>query len=232
MKDFLNNFKNMKVNITIIIFVCLLLFSFFFFSRLNMALTELNPDTSDEIAYLSLSENLKNGKGLTLFDQGDYLSMPLYPATISAFNALSGLSPYMVASLISLFTFSASIVLSFLIFKRFSIAPVAILCAILFGLLPGNFKISIKPYTEGLFIFLSLLGIYLYIKDQSFKSFLYSSLFLALATLTRYEGVLFLSIVWIIFTFRNLNNKRLIVYSFFVFLFCLVMPFFIKSAMI
>lgn len=212
----INLFKKKKayiLNICIIFFI----FLFSLAPRVFMISSNRNLTTGDETEIIYLAESIANGKGYNFFN-GTTPYLPLYPIFIALFNLLTGINIKLSAEIIASLSISlSSIVLYFITLRLFKNKFVGFTASLLYAFSPINFIATTKPFTEGLFMFFSLMSIFYFIISNSRKNIIIGSAIALLACLTRYEGLLMLIIGilgFYVINYKKNYTKRYLLVSF------------------
>lgn len=171
--------------------VAVRLFLFSFLSAQN------NPDLfyqGDSYGYVQIANNLLSGNGFSMSTVAPYLPdsirTPLLPVTLAGIIAVFG-SPIpftLVQVVLSLIVIVLTYSIAFLISES---RRMALVTAALFAFEPFSVFIDFSILTEVLFTLFLAIGIYTsfkYLSDTSAKNLVLSSIFFALATLTRPIG--------------------------------------------
>jgi hypothetical protein len=163
------------------------------------ALIYLSNFTADD-AFITFryAENIASGKGF-VYNQGERVlgtSTPLFTLLL-AFFAQIGLPIIWIARIINIAADCLTGILLFLLFRpyRFGLAALAALFYVLF---PRVIVWSVSGMETNLYVFLIAAGLYSYHRDK----FNLTGLFLALAFLTRVDGIIFGLAILIDFVLR------------------------------
>lgn len=198
--------KNKKKILISVIIISLLITLFLDFNVIK------TQTTQDSFWYMSLAKNLAEGNGYTLDGinpHGQY--PPLFPLLVSFFYIFLGnvqLAGLILVGILSVCTL-------FMAYKigEFHSDSIAVLFVFLMAF--NNLFVfnSVSLMTEIPFMFLSLLGIYLFIKGfENNKYFLFAFPILALTVLIRYSGaVLIFPIVF--YSYFNKDKLKKIIFS-------------------
>jgi hypothetical protein len=160
----------------------------------------INPDST---VYIDAARNLLDGRGLVaLTGSGEFKPLthypPLYPAVLALFTRagllLGGVSIEMVARVLNSFVFGANVLLIGVAIRDYVAHSywLPFLGALLTLTAPDVVGIHTFALTEGLFIFLSLIGLVSlsrYIQTKRGPWLVVSAAAIAMALLTRYVGV-------------------------------------------
>jgi hypothetical protein len=84
---------------------------------------------------------------------------------------------------------------------------VGLIWALLMSVFPLFVKYSIVPYQEGIFLFLIIIGLFLYLSERTAHLYL-SAFAISLACLTRYEGWIICGIILIDLTLKNFKKRK------------------------
>lgn len=152
----------------------------------------VNPDS---VYYFSVARNIYIGQGLTGYDGYPLiLQPPLYPFLLLLVKTITRLSFFTSAGILNVLFFGSTIYLSGLILRKHLHSIVMVIAGILLIITSSILlKVFLIALSEPLFIFLSLLFLYLieeYIKKNSLTILLFLSLTTAAAIMTRYIGII------------------------------------------
>jgi hypothetical protein len=168
--------------------------------------------TPDSVIYLSTAQNIAKGNGFIGFNPINNTFPPLFPLAI-AFTNLFGLSPTQGARILNALIFGGNILLVGLILKYYSKSLIIAICGALTLIFAKvMIYISFMVWTEPLFIFLILLGMFQltkFLDTQKRSFFIASAIITGIATITRYAGLPFIaSFAFCIFLFSKSDTKK------------------------
>jgi len=181
---------------------------------------------SDGVYYLEAVNNLLNNNGFSLMSpEGNLILLshwpPFYPLFIFLFTKITGLQTLITVKYLSAILFIVNIFLAGLIFRKFSKSIIFSLIYLLFFLTSYANTIHLIIWSESLFIFILLLGIYLflkYIKKPNLISLTLCGLIFSFLPLTRYAGIAFIFgiILFLLLEKKNINVKlkNILLFSF------------------
>jgi uncharacterized membrane protein len=177
----------------------------------------LGPDST---AYIHAARNLLNGLGLTHLSRNGQLTPmthfpPLFPILLAMIGTF-GMDPLSGARWLSIFLFGANILLVGLVIRRFTrdLSWTPMFGSFLVLASGSMLGIHSMALTEPLFIFFSLLGLFLlgiYFETSKRILLFTSSSAIALAFLARYAGVALIAtgIVGVLFFSRKTYRRRI-----------------------
>jgi 4-amino-4-deoxy-L-arabinose transferase-like glycosyltransferase len=154
---------------------------------------------SDSVVYVGIARNLLRGEGVTYFDDNGQMAAvthyaPLYPLIVSAVG-LMGIDPLEGARWVNALLFGANIMLaSAIVFASTRSFAASVFASLLVATAFPMVQIHSTALTEPLCLFLGFLGLYLlalYLNGSKHAMFYLSALSIALSSLTRYAGVVF-----------------------------------------
>lgn len=166
------------------------------FSAILMATCRYGIGLSpDSVGYISAARNLLAGKGATLFNgQPLVYQPPLYPLVLAAFSFCTGLDPLCSARIVNAAAFAAILLLTGgLLAYRFRIAILPAVFGVLFTLSGPLLGVSLRAWSEPLFICLVLAFLWraeAYAAHPRMLPLLLLALVVGLASLTRYIGAI------------------------------------------
>jgi 4-amino-4-deoxy-L-arabinose transferase-like glycosyltransferase len=154
---------------------------------------------SDSVVYVGVARNLLRGEGVTYFDNNGQMAAvthyaPLYPLIVSAVG-LMGIDPLEAARWVNALLFGVNIMLaSAMVFASTRSFAASVSASLLVATAFPMVQIHSTALTEPLCLFLGFLGLYLlalYLNGSKHAMFYLSALSIALSSLTRYAGVVF-----------------------------------------
>lgn len=165
---------------------------------------------SDSVVYIGVARNLLRGEGVTYFDDNGQMApvthyAPLYPLIVSSVG-LVGIDPLEGARWVNALLFASNVMLAGLIVFASTRSFAASVAASLFAATAFPMvQIHSTALTEPLCLFLGFLGLYLLALhlNGSKQAILYlSALLMALSSLTRYAGMVFIltgaaALIWL-----------------------------------
>jgi 4-amino-4-deoxy-L-arabinose transferase-like glycosyltransferase len=155
---------------------------------------------SDSVVYVGVARNLLRGEGVTYFDDNGHMApvthyAPLYPLVISALG-LAGTDPLEGVRWVNALLFASNIMLAaWIVFASTHSVAASVAASFLAATAFPMVQIHSTALTEPLCLFLGFLGLYLMSQhiNGSKQGMLYlSALSLALSSLTRYAGLIFI----------------------------------------
>lgn len=169
----------------------------------------------DSVGYIRVARNIANGTGFTIQKNLPLVAQPpLYPTILALSSVVVKIDPLGAARAISVFLFGFNILLaSYLLTKPVASLPLIIGGPLFFLFSPALFQVSTMAWTEPLFISLTLLtfiSIQSYLENKRIESLFLCSMFISLATLTRYIGltlILWGAITILFIKFENPQKK-------------------------
>src|SRR6266540_4186837 len=169
--------------------------------------------TTDSAAYLSVAENLKEGRGLLRFD-GTPLTLqpPAYPYLLFLISKISRFGIKEIALAVNLITYLLTLFLAGLFLHRNNHLPL-FLCLLGVSLLSFYsplFILFASMLTEGIFLFLGVLFFYLINNINGKRSSVYlilTALIAALLCLIRYAGIIYV-FTGMLYIFLALDRKQ------------------------
>jgi 4-amino-4-deoxy-L-arabinose transferase-like glycosyltransferase len=180
---------------------------------LRLFLLNHNPIVeTDSPAYITIGINLLSGKGYT-DNEGNINTVlpPLYPISIGILNKIIP-NPELAGKLVSII-FGVLLVFSvYFLTKLFYNQKTALIAAIITSIYPTLTYISTIAYTDPLYYFLLITGIiFSYIALTKNKTLLYTipAVILALATLTRPEGIAAIAIIPLLILIYHIKKHKL-----------------------
>jgi hypothetical protein len=194
-----------------IIFVLLALFGalYVFLSTRDLG-AGLSPDS---VEYISTARNFIKGLGFINYaNRPTVIYAPLYPALLALIGGIFRSDPLLIANILNAIIFGFIIYLvGMLSFDYFSSFPaIAILGTITILFSSPLFKVSVMAWTEPLFILFVIISLFfanLYISKKNLSSLIILSIFISLASLTRYIGVTLLLWGGLIILFINCRSS-------------------------
>jgi len=156
--------------------------------------------STDSIAYLGVSENVLDGRGLYWISaNGGWQPLtyfpPLYPLVLAGLELFS-IHSLAAARFLNVLLFSFTVILvGLILFESSERVWLAILGGVLAGVSPILVGMYAIAHSEALFIFLGFSGLYLfvrYIKTHRFILLIASALAISLTYLSRYVGITFI----------------------------------------
>ncbi len=157
----------------------------------------LSPDS---VSYVSAAQNVLAGEGLRLFDRTPMVAWPpWYPLTLAGLSALTDQPPLTVAPWLNAALFAGVVYLSGLFARRYLRLSrgFALGCALAVALSIPLSRVALRAWSDLLFVFWSVASFYIaerYARHPTRRWLALWTLGLALATLTRYVGVVM--VVW------------------------------------
>jgi 4-amino-4-deoxy-L-arabinose transferase-like glycosyltransferase len=155
---------------------------------------------SDSVAYVGVARNLLRGEGITYFDDNGQMApvthyAPLYPLMVSGLG-LAGIDPLEGVRWLNATLFASNIILAaWIVFASTRSVGASVAASFLATTAFPMVQIHSTALTEPLCLLLGFLGIYLMAQyiDGSKRAMLYlSALSIALSSLTRYAGLIFI----------------------------------------
>ena len=169
---------------------------------------------SDSTKYLSVAQNLLEGKGLYDHKGAPLLSWPpLYPIILAGLSGLSGLDVFVVGWYLNVFLLGLNVFLSGVIFYRvFPDQPLYAYLASLFVLLSiSALRIHATISSDPFYLTLTLaflIAVDGYIKQRSYRAFAWMLVLSVLAPLLRYVGLAITATAGIVILIENRNALR------------------------
>lgn len=165
---------------------------------------------SDSVVYVGVARNLLRGEGVTYFDDNGQMApvthyAPLYPLVVSALG-LAGIDPLEGVRWVNALLFASNIMLAaWIVFASTHSVAASVAASFLAATAFPMVQIHSTALTEPLCLFLGFLGLYLmtqYIKDSRQGVLYLSALSIALSSLTRYAGLVFIltgagALIWL-----------------------------------
>lgn len=182
----------------------------------------LSPDS---VGYIATARSIAHGAGVVNFDGAPLvLQPPLYPAILAAFESLLRIDPLLSVRFVNACLFGLIIYFSgLLLFKHLpSSVPIVFMGTVFILAAFPLIQVSLMAWTEPLFVFF-ILQFLIYIESYRVKkdttSLLLLSFTVALASLTRYVGVILIptAIISMLFFRRDkqkINFRHLVLFSF------------------
>lgn len=155
--------------------------------------------TPDSASYLSTAESLSQGAGWKVYGGRHYLNWPpLYPFLIMTLSAV-GLGLKQAALVLNGLAFGLTVVVTGLLLQRFirSLLLFSLVLLIL-AFSPILLRIHTIVWSEGVYIFLSILSLYFlmrYLESRSELHYILLILFSALCVLQRFVGVVNIAVL-------------------------------------
>lgn len=169
----------------------------------------------DSIAYAGTARNVMNGQGFTEFNGSPLVSFPMfYPAFLVLVMLVTQQDIVAIAPVLNGLLFAALLFLSGVMLERFKHKTPTYKRIILLIMLlsPGLIEIYTMLWSETLFIFLSLVFIFLfqrYFKTHTIKALIAAAVVAAIAFDTRYAGITLVGTGCLLLFFdKNLGWKR------------------------
>jgi len=185
---------------------------------------------SDSAKYLSVAQNLLDGKGLTIHRGEPLLSWPpLYSIVLSGLSLLTGLDVFVAGWYFNVFLIGLNLFLSGVIFHRvFLEKPVYACLASLFVLLSmSSLRIHATISSDPLYLTLTLgflLAVDDYIRERSYRAFAWMVLFSVLAPLQRYVGLAVAVTAEVVILVENRKSIRVLLRDGFVLGLATILP--------
>jgi 4-amino-4-deoxy-L-arabinose transferase-like glycosyltransferase len=165
---------------------------------------------SDSVVYVGVARNLLRGEGLTYFDDNGQMApvthyAPLYPLMVSGLG-LIGMDPLEGVRWLNALLFASNIMLAgWIVFASTHSVAASVAASFLAATAFPMVQIHSTALTEPLCLFLGFLGLYLmaqYIDAAKKTIFYLSALSIALSSLTRYAGLIFIltgtaALIWL-----------------------------------
>jgi hypothetical protein len=165
---------------------------------------------SDSVVYVGVARNLLRGEGLTYFDDNGQMApvthyAPLYPLMVSGLG-LIGMDPLEGVRWLNALLFASNIMLAgWIVFASTHSVGASVAASFLAATAFPMVQIHSTALTEPLCLFLGFLGLYLmaqYIDAAKKTIFYLSALSIALSSLTRYAGLIFIltgtaALIWL-----------------------------------
>lgn len=152
----------------------------------------------DSVGYIAAARNIATGKGVITYTNAPLiLQPPLYPFILGTIDLFFGIDPLLSANIVNAILFGVTLYLSGqLLIKYFPLSPVFALLGTLCLLVSTPLVIvSLMTWSELVFIFFVILyfvSLFKYSEKKDIKSLLLLASSVALASLTRYIGVIFI----------------------------------------
>ncbi len=172
--------------------------------------------TTDSIAYLGVSENLLEGRGLSwLNSTGGWRPItyfpPLYPMALSGFSTM-GVESFQAARLLNLVMFAGIVwLVGLIVYEASGVIWPAILASFLAAFSPILLDVYSIAHSESLFNLLGFTGLYLlvrYLRTEQLFLLAIGSISICLAYFTRYVGLAFVATGLLILLFSTRANWR------------------------
>ena len=169
---------------------------------------------SDSVRYLSVAQNLLEGKGLTLHRGDPLLSWPpLYSILLAGLSFVTRLDVFTAGWYFNIFLLGLNLFLSGVIFYRvFSNKPLYAYLASLFILFSmSSLRIHATISSDPFYLTLTLgflLAVEYYVKRRSYVAFAWMVLFSALAPIQRYVGLAVTVTAGIVILIENRRSVR------------------------
>jgi len=179
--------KKLKINVNIIILICILLFAAFIRIYFNPV------DIDDAPITYRYARNIAEGNGF-VYNQGERVlgtTTPLYTIILAFFNLL-GVEIFFMSNLIGLLSSLVSIFLIYKILKDNKMEYVGLIAAFILAILNDFVIYTMNGMETSFYIMLILLTLYSY----SRKKYYLSSFFAALTTLTRPDGLILAIVIF------------------------------------
>ncbi len=160
----------------------------------------------DVIRILILGENLSHGLGYTLFDHPEEKVPPIYPLIIGGAYLLGGVT-YQSAIVPSIIISSLTVIPVYLIGKKLSNDRSGLIAALFVAVNPVLWLFSGIPMTETIFVFFTLCAFYFLLFKKEIQNQFLGGMFIGLAYLSRYAGILILFAYSLILIFNIIKRK-------------------------
>ncbi|MDP3012682.1 MAG: phospholipid carrier-dependent glycosyltransferase, partial [Candidatus Subteraquimicrobiales bacterium] len=219
----------MKLNKFTIIIIALFIFLFNFILRLYFAGQIKGVSGGDAYNNLFIARYIAEGQNP--FEGARRL--PFYPLLLMP-TQFFNIDPILYSRIISAIAGSLLSVVIFLFTLGFGLDIfLAIIAALLSGLSPSLFFVSIRPLSNSTFALLTVYSIYLFYQEYRKKTFDKNFLLwlvLGLAVMTRHEGFVVAAIIFLFLLIKAINLKNItkLLYSIIPFV-LLVLPFFVNN---
>jgi 4-amino-4-deoxy-L-arabinose transferase-like glycosyltransferase len=154
---------------------------------------------SDSVVYVGVARNLLRGAGVTYFDDNGQMApvthyAPLYPMMVSGLG-LAGIDPLEGVRWLNALLFASNIILAaWIVFASTHSVAASVAASFLTATAFPMVQIHSTALTEPLCLFLGFFGLYLlaqYINGSKRGMLYLSALSIALSSLTRYAGLIF-----------------------------------------
>ena len=170
--------------------------------------------SSDSTKYLSVAQNLLEGKGLVDHKGAPLLSWPpLYSIILAGLSRLTGLDVFVAGWYFNVFLLGLNLFLSGILFQRvFSESPLYAYLASLFVFLSlSSLRIHADISSDPFYLTLTLgflVAVDDYIRQRSYRAFVWMVLFSVLAPLQRYVGLAIAVTAEIVILIENRRSVR------------------------
>ena len=165
---------------------------------------------SDSLVYVGVARNLLRGQGVTYFDDNGQMApvthyAPLYPLMISGLG-LAGIDPLEGVRWVNALLFGSNIALAaWMVFASTHSVAASVAASFMAATAFPMVQIHSTALTEPLCLFLGFIGLYLlarYINGSKQRMLYLSALSIALSSLTRYAGLIFVltgaaALIWL-----------------------------------
>jgi 4-amino-4-deoxy-L-arabinose transferase-like glycosyltransferase len=190
----------------------------------------------DVIRILILGENLSQGLGYTLFDHPEEKVPPIYPLIICGAYLLGGVN-YQSVIIPSIIIGSLTVIPVYLLGKQLSNDLSGLIAALFVAVNPVLWLFSGIPMTETIFVFFTLFALYFLSLEKEFRNQFMGGVFIGLAFLSRYAGILILFAVIFTLIFdiikRKYNRDLLIGFTWIIIGFLIAtFPWFLRNTLV